>query len=73
MSSLGREKEVATLAFDKTVVTTRLEVRPPREADRVRFIELFGDDAFMVFSSPPLTEEAADRRFDHMYGGKHSP
>jgi RimJ/RimL family protein N-acetyltransferase len=66
VSSLGREKEVATLAFDKTVVTTRLEVRPPREADRVRFIELFGDDAFMVFSSPPLTEEAADRRFDHM-------
>jgi RimJ/RimL family protein N-acetyltransferase len=65
-SSLGREKEVATLAFDKTVVTTRLEVRPPREADRARFTELFGDDAFMVFSTQPLTEEAADRRFDHM-------
>ena len=36
------------------------------EADRVRFTELFGDDAFMVFSSQPLSEEAAKRRFDHM-------
>jgi RimJ/RimL family protein N-acetyltransferase len=54
------------VGFDKTVVTARLEVRPPREADRVRFIELFCDDAFMIFSSQGLTEEAANRRFDHM-------
>jgi RimJ/RimL family protein N-acetyltransferase len=54
------------LAFEKTVGTTRLEVRPPRESDRVRFTELFGDDAFMVFSTQPLTEEAANKRFDHM-------
>ena len=59
-------EEVATLGFKKTLVTTRLEVRPPREADRVRFTELFRNDAFMIFSSPALAEEAADRRFDHM-------
>src|SRR5579863_1174234 len=50
----------------ETLVTTRLEVRPPSEADRVRFIELFRNDAFMIFSSQGLTEEAANLRFDHM-------
>jgi RimJ/RimL family protein N-acetyltransferase len=59
-------QEVATLNFNKTLVTKRLEVRPPRETDRVRFTELFGNDAFMIFSSGALTEEAANRRFDHM-------
>ena len=59
-------EEVATLSFKKTLVTIRLEVRPPCEADRVRFIELFGSDAFMIFSSQALTEEAASKRFDHM-------
>jgi RimJ/RimL family protein N-acetyltransferase len=54
------------VGFKETLVTTRLEVRPPREADRVRFIELFRNDAFMVFASQGLTEEAANRRFDHM-------
>ena len=39
------------MGFKRTHVTTRLEVRPPREADRVRFIELFWNDAFMTFSS----------------------
>jgi RimJ/RimL family protein N-acetyltransferase len=59
-------EEVATLGFKKTLVTTRLEVRPPREADRVRFTELFRNEAFMIFSSGALTEEAANTRFDHM-------
>jgi RimJ/RimL family protein N-acetyltransferase len=54
------------LGFKKTLVTTRLEIRPPRESDRVRFTELFRDDAFMIFSSQALTEEGANRRFDHM-------
>jgi RimJ/RimL family protein N-acetyltransferase len=54
------------LGFEETLVTTRLEVRPPREADRGRFTELFRNDAFMMFSSRILTEEAANRRFDHM-------
>jgi RimJ/RimL family protein N-acetyltransferase len=59
-------EEVDTLGFNKTLVTTRLEVRPPCEADRDRFIELFCDHAFMIFSSGTLTEDGANRRFDHM-------
>jgi RimJ/RimL family protein N-acetyltransferase len=54
------------LGFERTLVTSRLEVRPPREADRVRFADLFRNDAFMVFSSAPLSEDAAHKRFDHM-------
>jgi RimJ/RimL family protein N-acetyltransferase len=54
------------LGFTRPLVTTRLEVRAPREADRVRFTELFCSDAFMIFSSGALTEEAANTRFDHM-------
>ncbi len=54
------------MGFEKTLVTTRLEVRPPRETDRVRFTELLRNDAFMVFSSGAATKEAANRRFDHM-------
>ena len=52
--------------FKEALVTTRLEVRPPREADRARFIELFRSDAFMIFSSGAMIEEAANSRFDHM-------
>lgn len=48
------------------LLTPRLAVRPPSEADRDRFVELFGDEAFMVFSSGPLTNEASHRRFEHM-------
>jgi hypothetical protein len=32
------------------MLTARLEVRLPREADRNRFVELFRDPEFMVFS-----------------------
>jgi RimJ/RimL family protein N-acetyltransferase len=49
-----------------TVVTSRLEIRTPREEDRPRFVELWCDVEFMVFSSGAKTEEAANRRFDHM-------
>jgi RimJ/RimL family protein N-acetyltransferase len=48
------------------VLTERLEVRLPREDDRARFVELFCDEAFMVFSSGPLAADAAWKRFDHM-------
>ena len=52
---------------DPDVVTTaRLLVRPPREADRDRFVELFCDEDFMVFYPRVLTEEEARDRFDHM-------
>lgn len=48
------------------VATARLLVRPPREADRDRFVELFCDEHFMVFSGGVLTERGAVDRFDHM-------
>jgi RimJ/RimL family protein N-acetyltransferase len=48
------------------VRTARLLVRPPEEADRDRFVELFGDEDFMVFYPGVLTEEQASDRFDHM-------
>jgi RimJ/RimL family protein N-acetyltransferase len=48
------------------VLTARLEVRLPSPADRARFVELFRDDEFMVFSGGPLDVEAANQRFDNM-------
>jgi RimJ/RimL family protein N-acetyltransferase len=48
------------------VRTARLLVRPPEEADRDRFVELFGDEDFMVFYPGVLTEVQASDRFDHM-------
>jgi RimJ/RimL family protein N-acetyltransferase len=48
------------------VTTARLLVRPPREADRDRFAELFCNEDFMVFYPGVLTEEEAWDRFDHM-------
>ena len=48
------------------VTTARLMVRPPREADRGRFVELFGNQEFMAFYPGVLTGEQARDRFDHM-------
>ncbi len=48
------------------MLTPRLEVRLPRESDRSRFVELFCDEDFMVFSLGVLTPDAAHRRFDAM-------
>lgn len=48
------------------VVTARLLVRPPRESDRARFVELFCDDGFMVFYRRVLSEQEANDRFDRM-------
>lgn len=45
---------------------SRVEVRLPTEADRSRFVELFCDDAFMVFSDGTLRESEAHARFDRM-------
>jgi hypothetical protein len=47
-------------------LTPRLEVRSPTELDRTRFVELFRDDAFMVFSGGALTADQAHARFDRM-------
>ena len=48
------------------VTTARLLVRPPREADRERFVELFCSEDFMVFYPEVFTAEEATERFDHM-------
>src|SRR5437879_4768610 len=48
------------------VLTARLELRLPRAADRARFVELFCDAEFMVFSDGVHTVESAHRRFDEM-------
>jgi RimJ/RimL family protein N-acetyltransferase len=47
--------------------TERLEIRLVVESDRPRFVDLFMDSDFMVFSATgPLDREAANARFDHM-------
>jgi RimJ/RimL family protein N-acetyltransferase len=48
------------------MLTPRLEVRLARESDRARFVQLFCDDDFMVFSSGVLSPSAAHDRFDGM-------
>jgi RimJ/RimL family protein N-acetyltransferase len=49
-----------------TAETDRLLIRPPVEADRPRFIELFSDDDFMVFSGRVHDAKSANARFDRM-------
>ncbi len=48
------------------MLTPRLELRPPEERDRTRFVELFCDEAFMVFSDGVLDPASAHLRFDEM-------
>jgi RimJ/RimL family protein N-acetyltransferase len=50
----------------RALVTPRLEVRPPAEADRQRFVDLMCDDQFMIFFDGARTAEQAHRWFDHM-------
>lgn len=49
-----------------TVATDRLIVRPPVEADRGRFVDLFTDEAFTIFSGGVHDPASANRRFDRM-------
>jgi [ribosomal protein S5]-alanine N-acetyltransferase len=49
-----------------TLVTPRLEVRHPVEADRSRFVQLFGDAEFMAYSDGVLSSAEANQRFDRM-------
>jgi RimJ/RimL family protein N-acetyltransferase len=56
----------AMAGSENSLVTGRLEVRHPVEADRPRFVELFCDEAFMVFSGGALSEVEANTRFDGM-------
>jgi RimJ/RimL family protein N-acetyltransferase len=49
------------------VRTARLQIRLVTEADRDRFLELFSDPDFMVFSATgALDAQTANRRFDRM-------
>jgi RimJ/RimL family protein N-acetyltransferase len=48
------------------MLTDRLEVRAPIEADRIRFVELFRDPEFMVFSDGVHDLNSANLRFDRM-------
>ncbi len=48
------------------MLTDRLELRLPHETDRDRFVELFCDDEFMVFSDGTCTPASAHARFDEM-------
>jgi GNAT superfamily N-acetyltransferase len=45
---------------------SRVEVRPVTDADRSRFVELFGDENFMTFSDGVLSLDEAHERFDRM-------
>jgi len=49
-----------------TCETARLTIRPPVESDRPRFVELFTDEAFTVFSDGVHDVESANARFDRM-------
>jgi RimJ/RimL family protein N-acetyltransferase len=48
------------------MLTRRLEIRLPTEEDRDRFVALFCDEEFMVFSAGVRGPDAAHRRFDEM-------
>ena len=48
------------------LITDRLEIRLPVEGDRARFVELFGDDEFMIYADGPMDRAAANARFDGM-------
>src|SRR5262245_13332662 len=48
------------------MLTDRLEVRLPVEADRKRFVELFQDPEFMEFSAGVHDVQSANDRFDGM-------
>jgi RimJ/RimL family protein N-acetyltransferase len=65
---LGRtsSSDLADLVPGTAVLTPRLEVRLPNEPDRTRFVELFCDRDFMVFSQGALSTAAAQDRFDEM-------
>lgn len=49
-----------------TAETDRLIIRSPVESDRSRFVELFTDEAFTVFSDGVHDVESANARFDRM-------
>lgn len=64
---LGDDRRMASDALSAPGLPgRRVDVRLPTEVDRGRFVKLFGDEAFMVFSAGALTEAEAHARFDRM-------
>ena len=57
---------VAMVRPERSLVTERLGVRPPDEADRARFVDLFRNEEFMAFSEGDMSEVDANARFDRM-------
>ena len=55
-----------TVAIMSMTETERLTIRAPAEGDRPRFVELFTDEDFTVFSSDVHNVESANTRFDRM-------
>ena len=51
---------------DASSSLARVDVRLPAEADRDRFVELFCDEEFMVFSPGALREAEAHARYNRM-------
>ena len=50
----------------QVIETDRLTIRPAVESDRARFVELFTDEEFTVFSDGVHDVESANARFDGM-------
>lgn len=48
------------------MLTDRLEIRPAVEADRARFVEMFTNEDFMVYSGGTHGVQSANERFDNM-------
>lgn|GEM_PF-461856 len=54
-----------------TAETDRLIIRAPVASDRRRFVELFTDEEFTVFSSGVHDNDSANARFDRMLAVAH--
>lgn len=52
--------------YTSPIETDRLTIRPSVEHDRARFVELFTDEAFTVFSDDVHDVKSANARFDRM-------
>ena len=70
VSGRATRKLIAPLRVDTAesggVLTERLEIRAPDPTDRGRFVELFCDPEFMVFSDGVHDRKSANARFDRM-------
>jgi RimJ/RimL family protein N-acetyltransferase len=55
------------VASANTITTARLEIRPVVESDRRKYVDLFMDSDFMLYSATgSLDRQSANSRFEHM-------